>query len=617
MIGGYLYKMEKNEISFRLHKLSEDSLIFLKNFENGYLFYDGCFSNNQSPHHSTENLILLTQDLLIARDSDNNYKHLNLPEEFFDLYIREKTEVLKRIVNNFRAIIVDYSNGELNVYAVSNRAGNGRIYYHQTESGIIFSSDIRFLFRIINFTVNDMALYAILKYGAIPEPLTICEKIQAVPPGKFLQYNVKNSNCDLKTYFHFDFPCETEEFNETKINSYLEPAKIVLKKSAQFLSKQKSAILISGGIDSSLYTMYLKEFSENPIRGIHCTFGDHDPEFPYAKELAQMINAKFLVGNMKEENALEILNDTVNLTGHPFSDFSSMPIVYILKFMKNNSTDLNILIEGNGGDDCFGFPDLNSQNKFRFKNLFPKSLKKSVSRVFKDAKSWKLESQNVLLSKIFALTDVHELNAINYFLVLTPINFLGLNKYENWDSKINLIMEDGFNSYVNMENPLSYKAKVTIRQLMHVNSRRWAAKAFSVGENLGIRVIYPYIWLDVLTEQGKIPWEVKNYQGIVKWPLKRLLEEYMPKDFIYRKKSGFVPPLVQWLTAKQFNNMVRDTLLAESSNIKRLISPIILNNLLNDALEGENLRHSILNFLWGAFFTEKWIKSNKKFRLTI
>ena len=35
------------------------------------------------------------------------------------------------------------------------------------------------------------------------------------------------------------------------------------------------------------------------------------------------------------------------------------------------------------------------------------------------------------------------------------------------------------------------------------------------------------------------------HNGIVKWPLKRMLEEFMPKEFIYRKKSGFVPPFVQ------------------------------------------------------------------------
>ena len=609
MIGGYIYHKADKRFHAQLKKLLNESYHNFQCAENGFLFYDNGFSKPKTTLCSAEDLTILTQDLLITRDSDGNYRYLNPNDEFLTLFKKEKEGSLKKIVNNFRLIITKQFEDHVTLFLVSNRAGNGRIFYYKTNSGILFSSDIRFLFKIVPFTVNDLAMYAILKYGAIPEPLTICEGIEAIPPGNFLRYNSRKNTCDIKPYFQFEFPCERELFSESKLDSYIQPVKLMLRNSAKFLSKQQSTILISGGIDSSLYALYLKEFCSNPIKGVHCTFGEHDPEFPFAQELAQMINATFHVGKMKEEKALNILNDTISLTGHPFSDFSSMPIVYILKFMKDNLENEEILIEGNGGDDCFGFPDLGSQQKFKFKNLLPSPLKEATSFLFKNSKSWKWESDNKLFSKITAISDVHELSLINYFLVLTPVNFLGLNTYKSWDSELNTLMEEVFTNYEKSGDSLSYKAKITIRQLMHVNSRRWAAKAFSVGENLGIRVLYPYIWLDVLIEQGKIPWEAKINKGIVKWPLKRLLEEHMSNDFIYRKKSGFIPPLVRWLTSTQFNHMVQDTLLSTNGNMSRIVPKKIFNELLNDALKGKNLRHSILNFLWGAFFTEKWIEN--------
>ena len=173
-------------------------------------------------------------------------------------------------------------------------------------------------------------------------------------------------------------------------------------------------------------------------------------------------------------------------------------------------------------------------------------------------------------------------------------------------------MEEVFSSCGKQYDTLRYEAKLTIRQLLHINSRQWAAKAFSVGENLGIRVIYPYIWSDVLTVQGTIPWEAKIHQGVVKWPLKRLLEEFMPKEFIYRQKSGFVPPFVQWLTSKPFNQTVRDILLASDSTIGRIIPPRIIDELLDDALTGKSLRFPVLNFLWAALFAEMWIQKHQK-----
>jgi asparagine synthase (glutamine-hydrolysing) len=611
MIGGYIYQKSDQSIDTGLKELLKDSFQTITCGEHGFLFHDDSFSYKQITSYSSENLTLLTQDLLITKDDDGNFRQLHPDGEFAGWFSKENTGSFKKIVNNFRLIAVEKTPGKALLYLASHRAGNGRMFYYQSDSGIVFTSDIRFLFKIIPLKTNDLALYAILKYGAIPEPLTIAEGINAVPAGQYLRYDSQHLSSELQTYFYFDFPCDSEKFNESETDSYLQPARLTLRKSAEFLGKQQSTILISGGIDSSLYALYLKAFSQEQVQAINCTFGDNDPEFPFARDLARAINARFQVGKMRDEDALGILKDAVVLTGHPFSDFSSMPIVYILKFMKDHVENADILIEGNGGDDCFGFPDLNSRQKFTTKSLFPGTLKETIASLFKNFPDWKWESQNKLFSRIFALTDVHEISPINYFLVLTPVNFLGLNAFRSFDSELNTIMQNGFSSYVKKSEKLSYMAEITIRQLMHVNSRRWAAKAFSVGESLGIRVIYPYIWLDVLVAQGHIPWKVKIYNGIIKWPLKRLLEEYMPQDFIYRKKSGFIPPLVRWLTTRPFNHMVRDTLLSTNSNITRIVAPKILEELLTDALQGKNLRHSILNFLWGAFFAEQWIENHR------
>ena len=526
------------------------------------------------------------------------------------LFSKKKAGMFEDIVSEYRLIVFSDSKADPHLYLVSNRAGNGRIYYSQIDSGIIFSSDIRFLLRIIPLQVNDLGLYAILKYGAIPEPLTISENVSAVPAAHYLSFDINNSICKTSSYFTFQFPCDqhpvTDDFDQL-----IRPSKEILLQSAQFLGKYNPAILISGGIDSSLYAAFLHEVSDKPIHGINCIFGDNDPEATYAKAIADQFNLIFHIGRMDKQDALNILDDTIALTGHPFSDFSSFPIVFILKFMKDNIKEARMLIEGNGGDDCFGFSDLATQSKMVFKSRFPRGVKSMIARLFQNSETWKIETDSRFVARLLALSDVHEMNTANYFLALTPANFLGLSGHSSWDQKLNEIMEKVFTNLAGDKNKLSYQANVTIRQLMHVNSRRWAAKAYSVGENLGIRIIYPYIWRDILLEQGNIPWQAKINNGIVKWPLKRLLEEYMPKDFIYRKKSGFVPPFKKWLTSKNFNQMVRDSLLATDSNITRIVPQNIIEDLLNDALQGKNLRHAILNFLWGGLFTELWIKKQK------
>ena len=245
------------------------------------------------------------------------------------------------------------------------------------------------------------------------------------------------------------------------------------------------------------------------------------------------------------------------------------------------------------------------------KDHFPKVCKDMIAFLFQHSTIWKWTSKEGLLARVLALADNHEFNRLNYFLVFAPVNFLRLNAYREWDRQVTDIMDGVFSRCGKNYETLSYEARVTIRQLLHINSRQWAAKAFSVGESLGIRVIYPYIWRDILIKQGTIPWEAKIHNGIVKWPLKRLLEEFMPREFIYRSKSGFVPPFVQWLTSEEFNQTVRDILLASDGTIRRIVTPQIITELLDDALQGKSLRFSVLNFLWGALFTEMWIQKHK------
>jgi asparagine synthase (glutamine-hydrolysing) len=118
----------------------------------------------------------------------------------------------------------------------------------------------------------------------------------------------------------------------------------------------------------------------------------------------------------------------------------------------------------------------------------------------------------------------------------------------------------------------------------------------------------------VLVEQGKLPWNAKVRDGVIKWPLKRLLEEYMPADFIYRQKSGFVPPFVRWLTDPDFNDKVRGILLSRNTVVSELLPAGLMEELLIDARAGVRLRSPILNLLWGALFTESWIQEHKPSR---
>ena len=614
MIGGYLYGVRDENFDMRLRSLLDPGCIRVEFCDNGCFFYSNPFGTKLKPFASSGDLAALTEDLLIAGADAAHYRSLDLDSDFLVKFRQQGPIVFNSIQNDFRMAVAFNRGAQPSLFLASNRAGSGRIYYHRLKKGIVFCSDLRFLLRIAPFEVNRLAIYAILKYGSIPEPLTIGEHVYAVPPAHYLHYRVADGAESLSPYFRYQFAGDAQPRQFEGIQS-LESVKRVLQKTASFLSSHPVAMLLSGGIDSSLYGCYLSREKTAALQGFYCSFGREDPEYPYACAIAERLGLKLQVATMAKSDAMSALDDAVRFTDHPFADFSSLPIVFLLQYIRGHqSSGEPLIIECNGGDDCFGFPALAHKRKFLLKHLFPEKLKKAVARALAKSSCWKWESSEGSLSRVAALADVHEKTIFNYFLVQAPVNYLSLNKPKEWDDSLQEIIEQTSSRCGEDYSKLSYEAKTTIRQLLYINSSRWAAKALSVGESLGMRVVYPYIWYDVLREQEKLPWGAKIHKGIVKWPLKRLLEEYMPADFVYRKKSGFVPPFVQWLTDPDFNDKVRGILLNRKSFVLEIIPARILEELLSDAREGRRLRFPILNMLWGALFTESWIQQHRAVR---
>ncbi len=610
MIGGYVHSRHDREFEARIRAALEPGTRFLEVRDSGFFFSTAPWASEQKPFFSSSDLVALSEDLLVTPADSGRCGLLDLESGFLPDFLRRGGAAFDAIQSDFRMAVASNQGGRRKLFLASNRAGSGRIYYRKLADGMVFCSDLRFLLKIVPFEVDRMALYAILKYGSSPDPLTIGRDVFAVPVAHFLQYDPADGKDAIAPYFKYRF-AEEEQPRGFDEQEALERVEAILRKSAKLLGGFRPAVLLSGGIDSSLYGCYLDREKAGPWQGFYCSFGRDDPEYPYACAIAQRLGVPLQVATMGRDGAMRALDDAVRLTDHPFADFSSLPISFLLPYVAGRAGKDALLIECNGGDDCFGFPALLDERKHRIKHAFPGLAKKGIARALAKSTLWKWETSEGAPARVAALADVHESSYLNYFLVQAPVNYLGLDRPAVWDGALQDLIERTASSCGENYPDLGYEAKTTIRQLIYINSARWASKALSVGESLGLRVVYPYIWRDVLLEQGKLPWNVKVRAGVVKWPLKRLLEEFMPVDFIYRKKSGFVPPFAHWLTDGDFNDKVRGILLSPGACVTEIVPARVLAELLDDARAGRRLRFPILNFLWGAIFSESWIRERQ------
>ena len=64
---------------------------------------------------------------------------------------------------------------------------------------------------------------------------------------------------------------------------------------------------------------------------------------------------------------------------------------------------------------------------------------------------------------------------------------------------------------------------------------------------VGVEVRTPFLDLDLVEFSGQIPNRLKQKGSIGKWVFKKAMEPYLPKDIIYRPKTGFGAPLRTWM----------------------------------------------------------------------
>ena len=101
----------------------------------------------------------------------------------------------------------------------------------------------------------------------------------------------------------------------------------------------------------------------------------------------------------------------------------------------------------------------------------------------------------------------------------------------------------------------------------------------------GVEVRVPFLDTELLEFTSKISdkYKVKGFES--KWVLKKAMEPYLPKDIIYRPKSGFGGPLRHWLRFELYE-WLNDTLSEERLKNRGIFNHLKVKRLIKQNSEG-------------------------------
>lgn len=609
MIGGYILPSRES----RFEKIfKENSAIPLQEIiiesesHVGWFFHTFDKQRSHNNIHRDGSHLLMIDGIVVTGNSKDGYRLFDPSKDLSKTGHAIFLQCLDKIVSNVNIISISrYHKGFMANFA-SHRASGGRVWYVQLpeKKGLILCDDFRLLLNFTQFEIEPSAVYAILKYGASPDPINIIKKIYSVPPGHFATCTTPNFGIRTQPYFQFDF---------SEVNNYnIEPVKEILQKSARFLTSIHASSLLSGGVDSTLLACYLNLKSN--ADAFFLSFGRNDPELFFAKEAAKKAGITLNTLYMEGEDVVSAMKGAASSYMHPFSDYSTIPTYFLMNRIRNIYSNGGILIDGTGAEACFGFKLLKYPTLlWKLLCAQPMFIRQIGRVVYDNGGMYKGTSKLRWCLSVIARSCERDMQLCP--IVLCPIESFFSEHARSCAQDIASTFLDTFSSCMNVRSyNNSLRPKATVADILHL-CKLMTLKTFRVGNEVLVDVVYPYLWKDILIQQGKLSWDCKVKDKVVKWPLKVLLEEHMTHEFVFRKKSAFTPPFLNWLLQRDVYSFVHDVLLNRDAFIYDLISTEKVRRLIDELPKYRSVPDAVLHFVWGALFTELWLEENYlKFR---
>ncbi len=223
-------------------------------------------------------------------------------------------------------------------------------------------------------TVDPQVLKLYLEQHYMPAPFGLYRDTFQVAPGQMV--TIKKNGSIKKSKF-WDLPRSVEYF----ISDKMEAEKLVeetLGKSVQkqLLSDVPLGAFLSGGVDSTLITSFMKEHSHgNQVFTIGSDSQVHD-ESQRAKQFADALQIHQEIWHLSSQEVLKFWDEAMNALHEPLADFSILPTYLVSKMAKEK---VGVALSGDGGDELFfGYERFWSIGKNIQYQQYPNLLKKAI-----------------------------------------------------------------------------------------------------------------------------------------------------------------------------------------------------------------------------------------------
>ena len=289
-------------------------------------------------------------------------------EALVHLYEEYHEDMATELNGMFTFALFDRTNRKLLI--ARDRTAQKPLYIHRTRHGIFFSSELKSMLPYLeSCTLNPEAVRTFLSIGYALEPETIIKEIETFEPGSLSIFDYEGER--TRTYWQ---PRIDHTAIITNPEEWQERADQVIKTAVHrhLLSDVPVTVMLSGGIDSSVISLYLRE--ENKIQkaftGSFVDQESHD-EYGYAAKLGKYCGFEVEPVGLTNRLLADNLEEVLSRASMPLGDYSGLATYTLAKHI---ARQFRVVLGGDGGDELFGgYPTYTLPHLARRFSIMPKS----------------------------------------------------------------------------------------------------------------------------------------------------------------------------------------------------------------------------------------------------
>ncbi len=398
-------------------------------------------------------------------------------------------------------------------------SGVKALYWTVTPRRILFASEIKALFADpdVRRKMRISALPEYLTFSYIPGEKTMFEDIFELQPGTMLVY--REGRARLERYFEFEADEWTIDCAKSE-EAYVKQVRSDLEKGVESACEAVNVlpgVFLSGGVDSSAVLAVLANLRpEQRIRSFSIHFGaKYANENQYVSLLANRYKTDHTWLEITPKGFLDRMRRIIWCLDDPIGDPITVPNFLLAE---TASRDVNAILNGEGGDPCFGGP---------------KNIPMILSRIYGPFG----ESSNGWIERLY-LQSYRKC-------------------YDDLDRILNpdvLDISGGVGALAGIVQPYfkTGAPRHFLNKLMAANIRLKGAnlilpKVDKMTSANGVLALAPLFSKDIIKTSMACPPRLKLNGNIEKYVLKQAVADIVPREIIERPKSGMMVPVRFWL----------------------------------------------------------------------